>query len=847
LTSADFRFRKFPARWNAAKRARVLLLLAAVSLVGVRAQAPRGSVRGEVYGLAANGDRVAVSGSRVVLTPLPGLPSSEPPGGEIAGSSDANGRFIFENVPSGAYNVSVTAPGVWAPASQQCVVAPGGVAEISIEVKMEIVRQSVEVSAAQARIAVEEAEATQTIESATLESAPTVSERFESLLPLIPGVVRGPDGEINLKGTRSAQSGLLVNSVNVTDPVTGASAVNLPVDVVSTVEVLSNPYDAQYGKFAGAVTTVETQASDFNRFHFKVQNFFPDFRRREGHWAGIEAVMPRVTVSGPVKRGKLAVTQSFEYRFVRTEIKEAGLPPLARDTELESFDSYTQADAQLGERHSLTLNFSLYPQKQNYFGLNTFTPRPATPNLRQRGFLLGVHDTYILRSGSVLKSRIDFKQYEADVRTNSFDPYRLGIETTEGGFFVNQDRDTRRVELEEILHLAPRRKRGQHFLKLGLNYSRQTYHGDQIFDPVNVLGISDRLVQRITFTDPSLVRVNHAEYTLFLQDQWIAHRRLTLDLGLRFDGDSVTNDLHPAPRLGLAYLLTEDNKTVLRGGVGFFYDVLNLAIPTFLSLPARTETRFSGTGDTLSVRAYRHRLARDDYRNPLSLGWDLQLDRELNSNWFLRVGFQQRVTTRNFFIDPEHTAEGDFLTLYNSGRDRYREFEITSRYRLGQRHHVTASYVRSSALGDLNDFNSIFGNIGEPLIRPNERTRLPFDAPNRFLLWGEFQGPVQLMISPVIDVHTGFPYSVVDEWRDFVGPRNDTGQFPRFAAIDLQVLRRFRLPIKEGLHARVGVKIFNLLNRFNPLDIQNNLASSRFGTFSNTRDRKIRAKFVIDF
>ena len=154
LTSVVFRSRRSPAfsssangsgancstaNWSAAQRAQVLLVLAAVLLGGVRAQAPRGSVRGEVYGLAANGDRVAVAGSRVVLIPLQGLPSSEPPGGEIAGSTDANGRFVFENVPSGGYNVSVTAPGVWAAASQPCIVAPGGVAELSIEVKMEIV------------------------------------------------------------------------------------------------------------------------------------------------------------------------------------------------------------------------------------------------------------------------------------------------------------------------------------------------------------------------------------------------------------------------------------------------------------------------------------------------------------------------------------------------------------------------------------------------------------------------------------------------------------------------------------------------------------------------------------
>ncbi len=65
-----------------------------------------------------------------------------------------------------------------------------------------------------------------------------MNERFESSLPLIPGVVRGPDGHVNLKGTRNTQSGALVNSANVTDPVTGSPAINLPIDVVASVQVI---------------------------------------------------------------------------------------------------------------------------------------------------------------------------------------------------------------------------------------------------------------------------------------------------------------------------------------------------------------------------------------------------------------------------------------------------------------------------------------------------------------------------------------------------------------------------------------------------------------------------------
>jgi len=139
----------------------------------------------------------------------------------------------------------------------------------------------------------------ETIFEKTLREAPKANERFESALPLVPGVVRGPDGRINLKGARATQSGALVNSANVTDPATGIPAINVPIDVVSSVQVISNPYDPQYGKLTGAVSTVETKTSNHGKFHVSVQNLLPRWRDRDGTIRGIGASTPRLTVNRP--------------------------------------------------------------------------------------------------------------------------------------------------------------------------------------------------------------------------------------------------------------------------------------------------------------------------------------------------------------------------------------------------------------------------------------------------------------------------------------------------------------------------------------------------------------------
>lgn len=155
----------------------------------------------------------------------------------------------------------------------------------------------------------------------------------------------------------------------------------------------------------------------------------------------------------------------------------------------------------------------------------------------------------------------------------------------------------------------------------------------------------------------------------------------------------------------------------------------------------------------------------------------------------------------------------------------------------------------------MNDFNQFFGNFENPIIRPNERAPLAFDAPNRFLTWGEFHLPFDFIASPVLEIHEGFPFSLINAQREFVGPRNRAGRFPTFASLDLAVTKSVRIPFSP-LRARVGVRMFNLTDHFNPRDIQNNIDSvpvsfrrecSRFGQFCNSPPFNIRAKFDLEF
>jgi hypothetical protein len=790
---------------------------------------PAGSIRGVVFTTEQDQSRLVVPGTKVSLEGAVHLEAE----------SDSQGTFAFSTVPAGSYTVAAQAPGLTA--TQNVDVRAGSVSQLELEMKVQVVTESATVTASTEAVDTKEPSGTNTVGESAVQNMPNIDEQFQSLLPLVPGVVRGPNGLINMKGARNSQNGSLVNSADVTDPATGTSAISIPIDVVQSIHVLSTPYDPEYGKFTGAVSNVETRSGDFNKFRVTGQNFIPRLRRIDDSIMGIAAFTPRMTFSGPIVKDRVAFTQSFEYRYERDPVDS--LPPLQSYNRSENFNSYTQLDVNISEKQTASASFAIFPQHLDYYGLNTFTPQASTPDLNERGYQGYLQHRYVTDAGDLLTSQLSVRQFDADVVPNGTGPYQLLIETTEGGFFNRQNRDTTRTEWEEIFRSHPHHFFGSHELTAGVDFSHSSYDGRQQFLPVQIVGVAGYPLEQILFGPTSTFSVDQNETAWFVGDKWTVSNRLIFDLGLRFDRDSVTDAVNPAPRAGFILALTKDNKTVLKGGAGFFYDRVPLNIPAFPDLPSRTVNTLNALGDVVNSTEYTNIIA-NGLRNPRSEVWNLEVDREVTSDFLVRVGYQQRNTVHEFFLDPITLGPTGDLSLSDRGSDSYKEFQITGRYRI---HHSTlnASYVRSRAFGDLNDFNQFFGNDPQALIEPNQSGRLNFDAPNRILAWGEIAAPWKFTVSPVLDVHTGFPYSTIDQYREFVGPRNDS-RFPRFVSNDVQVLREIRLPIKEK-HARIGFGVFNIFNHPNYRDVQNDLDSERFGEFFNGVSRTFHGKFVLEF
>ena len=801
---------------------------------GTTAQFPTGIVSGTVSLPSPDGQPVLVPGVTLSLT----CPGAEP----RIDVSNETGQFRFGDVRAGACSIVAELQG-FKSAVKALAVKPGETADVSLRLDVDALH--VEVSVVGNPDTVEGSPNTARVERITasvMQTAPIASERFQDALPLIPGVVRGPDGLLNISGTRSNQSALMFNSADGTDPVTGEDAIELPIDAVSVVQVRGAAFAPEFGLSAGAVTTVETQRAG-DAWHITVNDLEPRLRRRAGEFRGLESWTPRFTFGGPLVKGRVTFLESVQYEYSQTRV--FGLPAFESDTKLQSFESYSRVDWTPAATNHFTGSALVSPRKTTYAGLNTFNPQGVTPTIRNHNLLGSVSDQVVVGERGVLDTRVSVKQFDSTISpSQGSGPMVLAPEVNSGSYFNDQDRASRRVEWLTTYACAPLGP--GHLLKVGAGVTDETFDGVNRSRLVEIVRENGTLSQAIAFTGDGLLDRHRTALRGFGQDSWTVSPRLTVQFGARYDYDSFTRDVNVAPRASFTATASADGRTVVRGGVGVFYDPIPLNVASFEQMQGRAVASFDADGVTPAgpIVAMRNVVA-SALHTPRSINWSLEVDREWFKKVFVRAGYKQRDQRFEPVLNPITSAGGAAeLWLATDGRSRYREGQITARYQFHGSDQIVASYTRSSVVGNLNDFNSYFGNIENPVIRADARGPLPWDAPNRYLFWSNVSLPHGFTVFPVLDLRSGFPLSVVDEDRNFVGARNEAGRYPTFVSLDLQVSKRLRL---FHHNATVGLKVFNITDHFNPRDYQGNLASARFGAFANSVGRTFRGKWVFEF
>jgi hypothetical protein len=483
-------------------------------------------------------------------------------------------------------------------------------------------------------------------------------------------------------------------------------------------------------------------------------------------------------------------------------------------------------------------------------------PQTASSDYDQKGVSAGISDLHSFASGALLRIALRYTRFNSNAHGQGSADMLITPEGWSGNFFSSWTRAANQFELYPTFQFAPQKWHGRHELRIGADVTHRSYSGNSLAHPVQLLRQDGTLAEEIAFTNNGPLSASATDVEEFIQDQWTPNEHLAISLGGRLTNETVGRAAAFAPRAGVAYSPGKTQKTVFRLGAGLFYDRVSLLEASFASNPERTVSLFDEASQLIGTpilfrNAYvgngadplSSRLRSAPNSSPRSFVGNIEVDRQLWSTATLRLSWLYSQTRNLFIVNPVTGVFGDdgLLGLFPTGTANYHEFEATLHFQPVRHADLNISYIWSRARGDLNTVSNIFLPFEQPVIRPNVSGILPSDVPNRVVSWGEFHLPWSLTVTPVVDVHTGYPYSNVDVLENYSGVP-DGQRFPTFFSLDAQAYRDFHLhmPFTErgSRHkVRVGIYSINLTNHGNFHDVYNNEVSPFFGRFTGFQRR----------
>jgi len=739
--------------------------------------------------------------------------------------TSTTGVFLMPALPVGRYRLQLELTGFSSIVQESLPLEVGQSVVLSFTMKVATLQETITVAGESPLVETQKSELAGRVTATQVENLPLNGRNWLDLVALVPGA-RGNPGTIRAGFAGGDMAKYQVDGVDVSGQCCGGSNQGYSQENIQEFEVITNRYDAEYGRAAGVVINAVTK-SGTNQVRGTGFGFLRDSDLGDARNFITERVQPfnekqvGVNGGGPVRRHRAFFFASYEYQGREiTAVPRTGFAafdvPVSND--ITRHFATGRVDAQLGPSHRVFARTSKYNWEQLNVGVDGRSAVSNGFSRPSKNTDLSIGDTWVISSRMVHEIRAGFSAIDNQLISNSTMPLHtfpsivIGSPTNSPQWWKEFN-----IQINNSLTYFIPSWHGEHNLKAGFQFFRPRFwgafpsgppHGASFTfsrdpgDPNDPRTYPAPTRYSVTLGDPSYV-INNRTYAGFVKDDWMLSSRLTLNLGVRYDIETgtINTDLQSpiepgkkrgdydnfAPRLGFAYDLRGDGRTVVRGGYGRNFDKVLLNI----SSNERRSLLFQFAGQTVLNPSYtdplggitfedikRQNLPRNiivianDYRTPTQDQVSIGIAQQLGQRYAVQLDFvhsdgfnEPRSRNINFFEDPvthlpmdprihrrpypqyidvtryETTAN----SLYNGWQFGFRGRDVGPSW---MKSHLSGSYTLSWTRSDHE--SNRFDGVTNPFNLADEWAFSASDQRHRFIANGYIHFPGNVQVAAIV-------------------------------------------------------------------------------------------------
>ncbi|MBV8051921.1 MAG: carboxypeptidase regulatory-like domain-containing protein [Acidobacteriaceae bacterium] len=284
------------------------------------------STSGRVLGRVADPTGAVLAGVKVTLT-------NQATGVSRSGDTSSSGDYNFVEVQPGTYSVSFEMSGFKRNIQKDVIVDVNQVVTLNSTLQIGQTQETVEVTSAAPQVDTTSTQLGAVINDRSVNELPLNQRDTYQFLQLQPGVQSqlggsgslfyGSDsaGSVSVNGGRGRSNNFSVNGGDANDQFVNLPTVQPTPDSIEEFRVITNTFDAEYGRNSGAVVNVITK-SGTNQFHGDIYEYFRNkVLNAQGYFNTIKPQFNQNqfggTFGGPIKKDQTFFFVSYEGRRIR--------------------------------------------------------------------------------------------------------------------------------------------------------------------------------------------------------------------------------------------------------------------------------------------------------------------------------------------------------------------------------------------------------------------------------------------------------------------------------------------------------------------------------------------------